>query len=130
MSSLAFSRTYLDCVLPLDFSDAMPLWLDTRLSITAPYFGRVITLSEPLSEWRRHTSSVSLSWRRSRRHQLSQTLMRAHAFNTFCRRYGLRTISPWRNTRFYLQLLRIGLPDRAYSLFHRHVRPRLARTTD
>lgn len=126
MSSLAFSRTYLECVLPLDLSDGMPLWMDTRLSVTAPYFGRVITLAEPLSDWRRHTGSVSLSWRRSRRHQLRETLMRTNAFNNFCRRYGLRTISAWRNRRFYLQLLRITLPDRAYGLYYRHFRRRPA----
>ena len=38
-SSLAFSRTYLESVLPLDFSDGCPLWIDTRLSIVAPYYG-------------------------------------------------------------------------------------------
>lgn len=125
-SALAFSRTYLDCVLPLDFSDGMDLWLDTRLSIIAPYFGRVITLPDVLTEWRRHVRSDSIRIR-SRRLQIQQTLMRARAFNAFCRRYGLRTISPWKNTRFYLQLLRYSLPETAYRLFHRRVRDRLER---
>ncbi|HYP15849.1 MAG TPA: glycosyltransferase [Opitutus sp.] len=124
-SALAFSRTYLDCVLPLDFSDGMDLWMDTRLSIIAPYFGRVITLPQRLTEWRRHQGSDSLRVR-SRRLQIEQTLMRTRVFNDFCRRYGLRTISAWRNRRFYLQLLRYSLPETAYHLFHERFRSRTA----
>lgn len=120
-SALAFSRTYLECVLPLDFSDGLELWTDTRLSIVAPYFGRVITLPNRLTEWRRHLASDSIRTR-SRRLQIRQTLMRTRVFNNFCRRYGLRTISPWRNSRFYLQLLRYTLPEPAYRLFHRRLR--------
>lgn len=123
-SALAFSRSYLESVLPLDFSDGWPLWTDTRLSVIAPYFGRVITLSEALTEWRRHHGSDSLRVR-NRELQIRQTLMRTRVFNRFCRRYGLRTISPWRNRRFYLQLLRYGLPEAAFELFYQHLRPRL-----
>jgi glycosyltransferase involved in cell wall biosynthesis len=122
-SALAFSRTYLECVLPLDFSDGLPLWSDTRLSIVAPYFGRVITLPDRLTEWRRHTGCDSIRTR-SRHLQIRQTLMRTRVFNSFCRRYGLRTISPWRNRRFYLQLLRYSLPEPAYRLFHSRFRSR------
>ena len=124
-SALAFSRSYLECVIPIDFSEGCPLWLDTRLSIIAPYFGRVITLPDILTDWRRHSGSDSLR-RRSRHLQIRQTLMRTRVFNAFCRRHGLRTISPWRNRRFYLQLLRYTLPERAYSLVHRRVRQRAA----
>lgn len=124
-SSLAFSRAYLGCVLPLDLSDGYPLWADTRLSIVAPYFGRVITMPDVLTEWRRHIGSDSVRVR-TRRLQLQQTLMRTRVFNRFCRRHGLRTISPWRNARFYLQILRFSLPDTAYALIHRRVYPRAA----
>lgn len=124
-SALAFSRSYLDCMLPLDFADGCELWIDTRLSIVAPYFGRVITLPQMLTEWRRHIASDSLR-ARSRRLQIQQTLMRTRVFNHFCRRYGLRTISAWKNARFYLQLLRFTLPDSAYGLIHRRVYPRTA----
>ncbi len=124
-SALAFSRAYLECMLPLDLSDGHPLWADTRLSIVAPYFGRVITLPDVLTEWRRHVGSDSVR-ARTRRLQLQQTLMRTRVFNEFCRRYGLRTISPWRNARFYLQILRFSLPDTAYAMIHRRVYPRAA----
>lgn len=123
-SALAFPRAYLEAVLPLDFSDGLPLWADTRLGIITPYFGRVLTLADSLTEWRRHVGSDSLRVR-SRRLQIHQTLMRASVFNQFCRQFGLRTISPWRNRRFYLQLLRYGLPEVAYRMFYQHVRPRL-----
>jgi glycosyltransferase involved in cell wall biosynthesis len=122
-SALAFSRSYLESVIPLDFSDGCPLWIDTRLSIIAPYFGRVLTLSETLTEWRRHSESDSLRTR-SRNLQIRQTLMRTQVFNSFCRRQGLRTISAWRNTRFYKQLLRFSLPELAYDLFYNYVKPR------
>jgi glycosyltransferase involved in cell wall biosynthesis len=125
-SALAFSRALLQAVLPLDFSDGFALWADTRLSIVAPHFGRVITLPEAYSDWRRHFRSDSLQIR-CRRLQLRQTLMRTHVFNRFCRTHGLPTISAWRNWRFYLQLLRFTLPDRAYRVFYERVRPRLTR---
>lgn len=118
-SSLAFARTYLESVLPLDFSDGCALWIDTRLSIVAPYYGRVVTLSDTFTEWRRHGESDSIR-SRSRNLQIRQTLMRTQVFNRFCRRYGLRTISAWRNTRFYKQLLRFSLPELAYDYYYQH----------
>jgi glycosyltransferase involved in cell wall biosynthesis len=125
-SALAFSRALLQAVLPLDFSDGFALWADTRLSIIAPHFGRVITLPQAYTEWRRHFRSDSIQIR-CRKHQLRQTLMRTQVFNRFCRTHGLPTISAWRNWRFYLQLLRFTLPDRAYRVFYERVRPRLNR---
>jgi glycosyltransferase involved in cell wall biosynthesis len=124
-SSLAFSRAYLDSIIPLDFSDGCALWIDTRLSIVAPYYGRVVTLSENLTEWRRHSASDSLR-ARARNLQIRQTLMRTHVFNSFCRRYGLRTISAWRNARFYKQLLRFSLPELAYALYCQHYKQRVS----
>jgi glycosyltransferase involved in cell wall biosynthesis len=121
-SALAFARSYLENVLPLDFSDGCALWIDTRLSIIAPYYGRVLTLPDTLTEWRRHGDSDSIRVR-SRNLQIRQTLMRTQVFNSFCRRYGLRTISAWRNTRFYKQLLRFSLPELAYDLFYNYMRP-------
>jgi hypothetical protein len=126
-SSLAFSRSYLESVLPLDFSDGCALWIDTRLSIIAPYYGRVITLPQPMTDWRRRPDSDSIRTR-TRNLQIQQTLMRTQVFNCFCRRYGLRTISAWRNTRFYKQLLRFSLPELAYQFYYNHVRPRGARS--
>jgi glycosyltransferase involved in cell wall biosynthesis len=122
-SALAFSRSYLENVLPLDFSDGCALWIDTRLSIVAPYYGRVLTLPETLTEWRRHSESDSIR-ARSRNLQIRQTLMRTTVFNCFCRRQGLRTISAWRNTRFYRQLLRFSLPELAYDIYYNFLKPR------
>jgi glycosyltransferase involved in cell wall biosynthesis len=121
-SALAFSRAYLDSVLPLDFSDGCDLWMDTRLSIVAPYYGRVLTLPDTLTEWR-HGGSDSIR-SRSRNLQIRQTLMRTQVFNCFCRRQGLRTISAWRNTRFYKQLIRFSLPELVYHFFYHYVKPR------
>jgi glycosyltransferase involved in cell wall biosynthesis len=124
-SALAFSRAYLETILPLDFSDGCALWIDTRLSITAPYYGRVLTLPQNLTEWRRHSESDSMR-ARARNLQIRQTLMRTQVFNCFCRRYGLRTISAWRNARFYKQLLRFSLPELAYELYCQHQKQRVS----
>lgn len=120
-SALAFSYFYLERVLPLDFSDGHALWADTRLAIIAPYFGRVMTLREPLTYWRRHPGSDSLN-ARSRGLQLRQTKLRTSVFNAFCRRHHLRTISVWRNLRFYRQLVRYCLPDNAFHHYYRFIR--------
>jgi len=125
-SALAFARRYLDQMLPIDFSDGQPLWLDTRLSITAPYFGPVITLPDACTDWRRHPASDSIRIR-SRELQLRQTLMRASIFNRFCRDRRLRPIQPWRNPRFYRQLIRYGTPDSLYTFYYERIRPALSR---
>lgn len=125
-SALAFSRRYLAQMLPVDFSDGQPLWLDTRLSITAPYFGPVITLPDACTDWRRHPASDSIRVR-TRQLQLRQTLMRARIFNRFCRDRRLRPIQLWRNRRFYWQLLRYGTPDSLYTFYYDRVRPALSR---
>jgi glycosyltransferase involved in cell wall biosynthesis len=121
-SALAFSRPYLEKILPLDFSDNLPLWTDTRLSVIAPYFGTVTMLPDAHTDWRRHRNSDSIRGR-SRGLQIRQTLMRAHIFNNFCRRHGFRTISPWRNRRLYLQLMRYAVPVPIFSFFYDHVYP-------
>jgi glycosyltransferase involved in cell wall biosynthesis len=120
-SALAFSRHCLGSLLPLDEADALPLSPETRLSVVAPYFGRVITLPDRLSEWRRPSNACTSSPRRPRRFHVQQTLARAKVYNAFCRRHGLSPISPWQNTRFYLQLLRYSLPDLAYRLFYHKI---------
>jgi glycosyltransferase involved in cell wall biosynthesis len=109
-SALAFSRQYLEKVLPLDFSDNLPLWADTRLSM----------IPDAHSEWRRHQKSASIV-DRSRGLQIRHTLMRARVFNNFCRRHGLRTISPWKNTRLYLQLARYAVPMPVFSFVYDRV---------
>ena len=128
-SSLAFSRGYLAQILPLDLSDGLRLWTDTRLSMIAPLFGSVVTLSTCHAFWRRHASSDSLK-ARSRTLQLRQTLMRAKIFNSYARRRGYEPIRPWRNQRFYLQLLRVGLPSPLFSFYYDRLRPMLSRRTE
>jgi len=121
-SALAFSREYLEKALPLDFSDNLPLWTDTRLSVIAPYFGTVTMLPDAYTDWRRHGNSDSIR-ARSKGLQIRQTLMRTQVFNSFCRRHGFRTISPWRNTRLYLQLVRYAVPVPIFSFFYDRVYP-------
>lgn len=125
-SSLAFSRGYLTRILPLDLSDGLRLWTDTRLSMAAPLFGSVVTLPTCHAFWRRHSRSHSLKTR-SHTLQLQQTLMRTKIFNTFAHRRGYAPIRLWRNRRFYLQLLRWVLPGSAFSFYYDRVRPIFSR---
>lgn len=53
-SALAFSRYFLERVMPLDFEPAEVIWADTYLAAIAPYFGAIHTLDEPFTQWRRH----------------------------------------------------------------------------
>jgi glycosyltransferase involved in cell wall biosynthesis len=119
MSALALSRNYLERVLPLELDDDLPLWTDARLCMPAAYFGRIVTLLDPLTDWRRHTSTDNA---RDRSHalQVRQAFMRARVFNRFCRRHNLQTISPWLNRRLYLHLLSQTLPPR---IAERCIRP-------
>jgi glycosyltransferase involved in cell wall biosynthesis len=121
-SSLAFTRAYLDSVQPLDLSDGLAVQLATRLSMIAPHFGRVVTLPQALTDWRCPTGAdIDQTPRRA---QIRQLLAGTRAFNHFCRRYGLRTISAWRSSRFYWQLLRCSVPEGAYRLFRHGLRRR------
>jgi glycosyltransferase involved in cell wall biosynthesis len=128
-SALAFSRTFLEAALPLHIPDDLPVGLATRLSLIAPHFGRVITLPSKLSEWRRPSRRQGSHAQFSRRFHFRQTLLRARIFNDFSHRHGLPPISPWRNMRFYLQLLRCSMPEMAYQLFSGSIRRRLTRAT-
>jgi glycosyltransferase involved in cell wall biosynthesis len=112
-SALAFSRYYLERILPLDLDDGLPLWTDARLCIPAAYYGRIITLLDPLTDWRFHTAA-DIARIRSRTTQIRQMFLRARVFNAFCRRHRLRTISPWRNRRLYFYLLRYAMPARIF----------------
>lgn len=102
-SSLAFSRSYLSARLPLDMDDALGLWPDARLALLAPHFGRVITLDEPLSCWRRHPGSLTV---RDRMQEYTQLHYKERYFNAFCRVSGLPTIQIWRNPRTWRVWLR------------------------
>jgi glycosyltransferase involved in cell wall biosynthesis len=121
-SSLALSRSFLKEVLPLDFSDLIELSADTRLGMFAPLFGRVISLTKPFSDWRRHPLAFTAK-KYARTEQIRQTFKRYRVFNHFARARHLRPISLWRNRRFYLQLLRAGTPDFLYSLYYRRFYP-------
>lgn len=123
-SALAFSRQYLQSLLPLEAGPGFSGQLETMITVVAPYFGRVITLPHKLTDARRRAPEHQMAQRHPRRFHLQQTWVRTRIFNQFCRRHGLRSISPWHNTRFYLQLLRYALPDLAYHVFNRKLRQR------
>ncbi len=112
-SALAFTRAYLDRHLPVDLSDRRPIWPDARLALIAPHFGRVIALSRPYTQWRRHSRSHTVA-RPLSVYQLVR-LNQAY-FNAFCRRNRKPTITPWKSHYHRLRWLKHHLiPAR---LFH------------
>ncbi len=123
-STLAFSRYYLERILPLDLNDQLSLWTDARLCIPAAYYGRIVTLLDPFTERRSYPNPDSAR-ARSNTWQIGQLFMRARLFNTFCRRHHLRTITSWRNRRLYAHLLRHVMPPRLFDLCVRSFRPLL-----
>jgi glycosyltransferase involved in cell wall biosynthesis len=93
-SSLAFARSYLEQHLPLDFSDNRHIWPDARLALIAPHFGKVVCLSRPYTQWRRHSKSHTVL----KAFSVYQLVRENQAyFNEFCRRTGRPTISPWKS---------------------------------
>jgi glycosyltransferase involved in cell wall biosynthesis len=108
-SALAFSREFLTRALPIDWTDEIPLWIDTRLCLAALLAGPITTLEEELGGWRQHTQSNSAR-EKSPTYQVRQTLRRTRVFNRLCVERGRPTISVWRNLRFYGQLVRLAAP--------------------
>jgi len=127
-SAMALSRTFLEKILPLDFSDGIELPADTRIGMLAPFFGKVVTLDRSYADWRRHAQAYTAR-KFERTAQLKQTLRRYRVFNRYCRDHKLRGIHLWRNRRFYLQLLRVGTPTFLYDIYYRQtLRPTINRT--
>jgi glycosyltransferase involved in cell wall biosynthesis len=98
-SALAFSRFYLERILPLRFESEEPIWADTYLAAIAPYFGEVFTLDEPLTRWRRHPAACSIR-DPARRQALDQERHSIRAFNHFCSLHGLKPVRPWKSPAF------------------------------
>jgi len=120
-SALAFSRNFLAQVLPLNYPPDITMWADGYLSILAPLHGAVITLPEPLADWRRHPNAYTVQADKSR-FLLDFTLQSTRIFNAYCRQHARPTISLWRNRRFYLRWLRCHLPAWAYNFYHQLLR--------
>ena len=107
-SALAFSRTFLDRCLPLNFNDGIALPVDGRLSSVAPLHGQVVSLNESLTLWRQHPGSISCQG--DFRDPLTGTLRRNRYFNAYVRGIKGRPIRLWLNLRYYRQLGRRHLP--------------------
>jgi glycosyltransferase involved in cell wall biosynthesis len=127
-SALAFTREFLNTALPIDWSDDINLWSDTRLCLAALLAGPIVTLREECGGWRHHRASDSARQARAHTYQLRQTIRRTKVFNRLATNAGLPPISLWRNRRFYLQLVRLLLPSPAFFLYQKLVlkTPRVA----
>jgi hypothetical protein len=67
-------------------------------------------LEEPLTCWRRHSQSQTLSAYWSRNRLLKLTWQRIALFNRLAGATGQPKLSAWRNRRLYLQLARFLMP--------------------
>lgn len=63
-STLSFTRTYLEKVLPLQQDRYWRVWPDVRLSRLAPFYGKVISLKDCLTYYRKHGSNDSSTMNR------------------------------------------------------------------
>lgn len=109
-SALAFSRYYLERVMPLEFDAAETIWSDTYLAAIAPYFGRIHTLEQPYTCWRRHPEANSIR-NAARRHPLEQERHSTRAFNRFCVRHQLKPVQPWKNPGYLARSVSATLKD-------------------
>jgi glycosyltransferase involved in cell wall biosynthesis len=116
-SALAFSREFLLKALPIDWSDGINLWSDTRLCLVALLAGPIVTLPSEYGVHRKHAGSDSTRAAHSRIYQVAQTWRRTRVFNKLCRKSGHATLSVWKNPRFYLQLLRLLSPSGFYQAY-------------
>lgn len=121
-SAQAFRRNYLGQRLPLDDEDGLQLWPDARLTLIAPHFGRVVTLAEPYTFWRRHPQSHTVVTKTS---VLENVRRNRTYYNAFCARHGLPTVSAWRSGRQVKRWVRHLCPDLVIETLHR-LRPRRA----
>ncbi len=121
-SALAFPRSFLSVALPIDWSDEVPLWSDTRLSLAALLAGPIVTLPEELGAWRKYSRSNSAR-SNSRSYLVRQTWRRTRVFNDLASQVGLPSISLWRNARFYLRLLRLAAPRSVFAMYRSRFRP-------
>jgi glycosyltransferase involved in cell wall biosynthesis len=107
-SSLAFSRTYLEEELPLDYSILDDAAFDARLSPGAIFCGPILTLRECYSAWRQRDDSMSRV--AIQRDPYRASLRRHQIFNDIAQRRREQPIRLWRNFRFYRQVARKILP--------------------
>ena len=116
-SALAFRRSFIEQLLPADFSDGIKAALDCRLAALAPLFGPVISLREPLTYWRQHAGSLSrlhggTPW---------QGLWTRYAyFNKYAKKAGVRQLRFWRNKTFYKEVGKRFGPSWMRVLWARH----------
>ncbi len=111
-SAMVVHRRALAAVLPLDMRICPALACDTRIGMLMPLLGEVVTIDEPLANWRRHTGSYISGLGRSRWFPARQTMRRVRAFNASAGVFGARPISLWENGRFRRQVMGALLPDR------------------
>lgn len=110
-SALAFDRTVLEAALPMDFSDNLPVGIDTRLAFEAALRGPVLTLPMVHTAYRIRTGSMAAETgvRGAARHV--ETARNLRCFNLAARRLGQPTARVWTSPKWLRQRLRAALPS-------------------
>lgn len=109
-SALVVARSAMKAVLPMDMTVSPALACDTRISMCMPLLGEVISLEEPLTSWRRHSTSYLANLEHSRWFQAQQTYRRLQTFNSVAPRFGVPRLRLWKNRRFLRQIVGALLP--------------------
>ena len=64
-STLSFRRSYLNKVLPVKLDSFETVWPDARLSRIAPFYGKIISLNDVLSFYRKHNTNKTIQMHKS-----------------------------------------------------------------
>ncbi|HEU5077954.1 MAG TPA: glycosyltransferase [Opitutaceae bacterium] len=110
-SAMVVRREAMAQIMPLDMTVCPELACDTRIAMCMPLLGEVVTLSEPLAVWRRHSTSYISSLESSRWFQAKQTYRRISVFNTYADKFRVPHLRLWKNRRFLRQVIGALLPN-------------------
>ncbi|MEY4489436.1 MAG: hypothetical protein RIQ79_1944 [Verrucomicrobiota bacterium] len=115
-STLAFTRSYLRRVLPMNINDGLLLHIDVRLCSIAPLYAPVYLVPEAQSYWRARPDSM---WRAHRRGPLAEMWSRNRYYNRKALALGARPLLLWHNHLFFTECARAFVSPRLRDMFHR-----------
>ena len=129
-SGLAFRRSFLERVLPIDETRYPRVWADVRLTRAALFHGRIETIFEPLGEYRVHDAGDSKKQRASGGAAFERELREQQYayFNEVARAHGAPELhaTAMKKARFYAYALAcVQDPRLKLAFFYRQLRIQL-----
>jgi glycosyltransferase involved in cell wall biosynthesis len=103
-SGLSFTKAYLEKVLPFDEVSYPLIWPDVRLSRSALFYGKILTLDKPAGEYRRHIDNDSKKLKDGN-YWKEFTSQHHNFFNQLAIANNLPTINPKKNLAQYIYFI-------------------------